>query len=281
MRISPFRSRRLVLFGVPALAVLTAAPGRPDSCCRADHETAACALERERAVRTAARIERDWPIAGVSPESDFLRALGGRLAAVADPGPGPWTFTVVHDRRPNAFSIGGGRVYVTDGTIAAADDEAEVAALIAHEMAHDLAGHFCTGTRTPAPSGAPVVTDVDPTREAEADRLSLKLLTAAGYDPSAAIDAAQRIVKGPGGDRRITALRTAVNGFPSGGTRTTRAFEALKHATTDHRTTERATPNDPDAPYYPRETAKGSDPPSPKPGSAGNVAKRRYPPEPN
>ena len=94
---------------------------------------------------------------------------------------------MVRDRSANAFAIGGGVVYVHDGTIAAARNEAEVAAVLAHEMGHELAGHFCGDTSwagllgdlfAAGPSDGRGIGSmrqtIDPAREHAADRLSLR-----------------------------------------------------------------------------------------------------------
>lgn len=57
----------------------------------------------------------------------------------------PWTFTVLDTPVVNAFAVPGGYVYVTRGLLALANSEAEVAAVIGHEVAHLTRNHV--GTR--------------------------------------------------------------------------------------------------------------------------------------
>src|SRR5262249_23582413 len=77
--------------------------------------------------------------------------------------------------------------------------EAEVAAILAHEMGHELAGHFRPGSGTKpwlggmrsSSSGKDEVIGsvhqrIDPEKELEADRISIEILRRAGYDPHAA-----------------------------------------------------------------------------------------------
>ena len=203
-----------------------------------------CRPEAGLARATAARIEREWPLRPDDAVTKFVRRLGRRLAEAAPESPYPWTFTVVRDRSANAFAIGGGAVYVHDGTIAAARNEAEVAAVLAHEMGHELAGHFCIVTSWPgllddlfprAPSDGRQVGSmrqtVDPARERAADRLSLPILEAAGYDPRAALDIAQRSAcDGPDLRRRTDELAVLVRGVSPGGARDLdrRAFDAAR-----------------------------------------------------
>jgi predicted Zn-dependent protease len=188
------------------------------------HETD-CDREDHLARETAARIEREWPLRPDDAVTEWVRRVGRRLARGAPDSPYPWTFRVVRDRSANAFAIGGGAVYVHDGTIAAARNEAEVAAVLAHEMGHELAGHFCSPGRSTgllaelfaALSGGREIgsmrQSIDPAREYTADRLSLPILVAAGYDPRAALDIARR----NGRDRRADDLLTLLRDVPRGG----------------------------------------------------------------
>jgi predicted Zn-dependent protease len=198
-------------------------------------EQPACRQEVRLARVTADRIEREWPLRPDDAVTGFVRGVGRRLAEAAPPWPYDWTFTVVRDRSANAFAIGGGYVYVHDGTIAEARNEAEVAAVLAHEMAHELAGHFCTvraGDASPGgwltdlfravPAGRRRVgslrQEIDPAREAEADRMSVSILRAAGYDPRAALAIAQRSACGGfGPERRSTRLGRILEGEDAAG----------------------------------------------------------------
>ena len=188
-------------------------------------QEADCTREDRLARATAARIEREWPLRPDDAVTDWVRRVGRRLAEGAPESPYPWTFTVVRDRSANAFAIGRGAVYVHDGTIAAARHEAEVAAVLAHEMGHELAGHFCgaasgaglLGHLFAAPSDGRRIGSmrqtIDPAREYTADRLSLPILAAAGYDPRAALDIARRT----GRDRRADDLLALLRDVPRGG----------------------------------------------------------------
>jgi predicted Zn-dependent protease len=213
----------------------------------------ACRQDVRLAHATADRIEREWPLRPDDEVTAFVRRLGRRLAEAAPPSPYDWTFTVVRDRSANAFAIGAGYVYVHDGTIAEAHNEAEVAAVLAHEMAHELAGHFCavrtgdTGAAgwladlfAGAPAGRRRVgslrQEIDPAREAEADRLSVSILRAAGYDPRAALTIAQRSACGGfGPERRSTRLGRILEGTDPGGRLDfdRGAFEAVQRRVTE------------------------------------------------
>ncbi|PIQ86424.1 MAG: hypothetical protein COV74_05020 [Candidatus Omnitrophica bacterium CG11_big_fil_rev_8_21_14_0_20_45_26] len=70
----------------------------------------------------------------------YLMSIGYRLAAVSERPHLPYKFFIVDDSRVDAFSAGGGYIYVTKGMLEFVDSEAELAAVLAHEIAHVAAG---------------------------------------------------------------------------------------------------------------------------------------------
>jgi beta-barrel assembly-enhancing protease len=92
--------------------------------------------------QNAVEAQRQLPMCN-SPRADaYLTELGKRLAhtntgAVEY----PWEFHCVNDRSINAFALPGGFVFVNRGTIEAADNEAELAAVMAHELSHVVLRH--------------------------------------------------------------------------------------------------------------------------------------------
>ena len=74
---------------------------------------------------------------------NYVNALGQSLVRAA-PAQRPgmqFTFDIVQDKNLNAFAIPGGHVYVNSGTIKAASNESELAAVIAHEIGHVVGMH--------------------------------------------------------------------------------------------------------------------------------------------
>ena len=200
--------------------------------------------ERARAELTAQRIEAEWPLADSGEAVKLIRKVTLRLTQAAPPEPGAWRITVIRDRSINAFAIGGYRIYVNEGTVAGAETEAELAAVIAHEMGHQLAGHFREdssgspgsfssglaklfgggGTDESDVSIGSVTQKLDLRKEFEADRISIRLLTDAGYDPHAALSIARRLrgvsaswASHLSNERRIEALEKLLVGVPAGG----------------------------------------------------------------
>lgn len=199
-----------------------------------------CANEGEQALKAARRIDREWPLFGHGDiPSVYIRTLGERLAQSTAQGRAvPWHFQVVRDRAANAYWIGGGFIYVTEGALNLVQTESEIAAILAHEMGHQLAGHLCQAPPTlwesfwslmgdwltPESSrevrrqGVGSLTQViDIAKELEADRLAVQILDRAGYDPRAVLAVARRL---PAGDsfhrlrdeRRIRALEDLLVG---------------------------------------------------------------------
>lgn len=212
-----------------------------------------CPGEADRAKATRQRIEQEWPLRGSGDESTrYVQSLGVRLAQ-ANPGAGgiPWRFALVRNLAANAFSIGGGFVYVTEGAVTFSRSEAELAAILAHELGHELAGHFCrqptTGssglfdlfgdTEDPSPSQeirtGSVRQTVDPRKEEQADRIAVAILQAAGYDPNALLRVARRLPAGGESHLpdplRVQNLQRLLTGLPErGNPPDSSAFQAVK-----------------------------------------------------
>ena len=77
-----------------------------------------------------------------SPETQYVQHLGRKLAAVIPQDKSwPYQFHVIPAADINAFALPGGPIFVNLGTIQAADNEAELAGVLAHEMSHVYMQH--------------------------------------------------------------------------------------------------------------------------------------------
>lgn len=122
-----------------------------------------------------------------------------------------WTFGVLDDPGYNAFAAPGGFVFVTRGLVERMRDESELAAVLAHEVAHVVQKHHLKALRANAQAGLltqllatqiPADRDaqglqhqllamgrevyargLDHSDELEADRMGVSLATASGFDP--------------------------------------------------------------------------------------------------
>jgi beta-barrel assembly-enhancing protease len=77
-----------------------------------------------------------------SVETQYVRQLGQKLVAVIPQQYSwPYEFHVVQQKEINAFALPGGPIFINVGTITAADNEAELAGVMAHEMSHVYMQH--------------------------------------------------------------------------------------------------------------------------------------------
>ena len=72
----------------------------------------------------------------------YIQSLGNELVIHADNTKFPFTFFVVNNQSINAFAFFGGHVGIHTGLFYHADDEAELAAVLAHEIAHVTQRHI-------------------------------------------------------------------------------------------------------------------------------------------
>jgi beta-barrel assembly-enhancing protease len=80
----------------------------------------------------------------------YVNQIGQRLVAVSDRSQLPFKFQVVKDGAVNAFATAGGYVYVTTGLIKTADNEAQLASVIGHEIGHIEGKHLLQQLRQTA-----------------------------------------------------------------------------------------------------------------------------------
>jgi len=93
--------------------------------------------------QAAGDAQRKLPMCNLPKADAYLTQLGKRLTDHLNTNgvQYPWEFHCVNDRSINAFALPGGYVFVNRGTIEAADNEAELAAVMAHELSHVALRH--------------------------------------------------------------------------------------------------------------------------------------------
>lgn len=158
----------------------------------------------------------------------YIGELGSRLWANSQKGPLPPRFHVVQDKELNAFAIPGGDVYVNTGTIMSADDEAELAGVIAHELGHvarrhgasqvsrqqgvDLVTQIALGDAAVAAQmvsgvvSSGVMFNYSREDEREADTIAINTLNRVGYDPLAMRDFFKKIKAKYGDTSKVMVL---------------------------------------------------------------------------
>ncbi|WP_180898325.1 M48 family metallopeptidase [Martelella soudanensis] len=137
-----------------------------------------------------------------------LAEIGKRLSAAA--GARPVTILVLNSAIPDAYIAPGEYIYLTRALLALTDDDSEIAAVVAHEMAHILSRHAEARSRLGRQAAissadiAAALPDSDRVRallaegsarvaalsrqqELEADAMAILLLAEAGYDPAALV----------------------------------------------------------------------------------------------
>jgi predicted Zn-dependent protease len=224
--------------------------------------------EAEIAQQLAGEVESKQRMLRDPEVEDYVRDLGTRLIGAIDRPPFRYRFRVVADRGVNAFGIGGGRIYVNAGLIAAADREGEVAAVLAHEIGHQVRRHVAKQISRQAvfdnlarvaigsnasqwislAAGLGITTGqlyLGREAEREADAVMVDLMSRAGYDPREAIAIFGKLRAVEGSDpgrvaeifsshpptrEREEAIRRAIDvrRLPAGLTRDSPRFQAVR-----------------------------------------------------
>ncbi|MFV0390022.1 MAG: M48 family metallopeptidase [Pyrinomonadaceae bacterium] len=158
----------------------------------------------------AAQVEQQAPMVDDPMVTEYINRVGQNLVLHSD-AKIPFTIKVIDSDEVNAFALPGGFFFVNKGLIIAADNEAELAGVMAHEIAHVaarhamenagknqllgyglLAGMILTGgiggaiiQNTAGLAQAMAFFKFSRGSEKEADSLGVQYLYASGYDPTA------------------------------------------------------------------------------------------------
>src|SRR3954469_25540750 len=89
----------------------------------------------------ATETEKQMPLVKDAQLNQYIQSLGHKLAAKAPGYQYPYNFKIVNQKEMNAFALPGGPVYVNLGTIQAAQNEAQLAGVMAHEISHVVMRH--------------------------------------------------------------------------------------------------------------------------------------------
>lgn len=163
------------------------------------------------------------------PETqEYIQGIGERLASQSTDGGGNFHYTVLKSDEFNAFAVSGGFVFIFSEDLLGTHTESELAGIMAHETAHITQNHLARGLQAQqqatmtslavmlatillgalgggggdaieggilASQGLAAQQQINFTRseEAEADRIGIQYLAAAGFDPEGMADAFERL----------------------------------------------------------------------------------------
>ncbi|MBP1752787.1 MAG: peptidase lipoprotein, family [Geobacteraceae bacterium] len=100
--------------------------------------------EKQLGSKFSAEVEKQQTVIKDPDVQNYVDRVGRRLLTGVQARDFDYTFKVIKDNDVNAFAVPGGHIYVNSGLIKAADNESELAGVMAHEINHAVARH---GTR--------------------------------------------------------------------------------------------------------------------------------------
>lgn len=200
----------VLALSVPAVSFAQSAP--------ANQAAPITAGERQQGAAATADITAEYGGAYNGRPAQYAERVGRRIAVQSGlaSDPGAFDVTLLNSSVDNAFAIPGGYVYVTRNLLALMNDEAELAAVLGHEIGHVAARHSAKRQRTATRNsilgalgqvlvgsvagnseigqlltrgigtGAQLATlSFSRAQETQADDLGISYLSRAGYDPAA------------------------------------------------------------------------------------------------
>lgn len=221
--------------GVVALVLLLASVGLSDdrTVLRPGFNLFSPEQDIQLGQKASAQVPRQFVLLNDKRVDDYLQQLGLRLAAHAPGYKYPYQYRCVNSEVLNAFALPGGYIFINRGVIENADDEAQLAAVMAHETSHVAlrhgtnqatkayaaqAGISIIGALVGGNDAASLMTQLfsggvvplvflkmSRTDESQADILGTQILHDAGYDPYAMAQFFKKI-QAAGGNQTIQFL---------------------------------------------------------------------------
>jgi Zn-dependent protease with chaperone function len=124
---------------IPALAVAPSTPQLPDP----GHSGMSREQQQKLGLQAMSEVYKQIPVLpDSSPVAQYVQHLGAKLVRqIPQPYTWPYQFHVIEQKEINAFALPGGPIFINVGTIAAAQNEAQLAGVVSHEMSHVYMQH--------------------------------------------------------------------------------------------------------------------------------------------
>ena len=189
--------------------------------------------EIEIARNNAAQFEAQTSFIDDAHLAAYLNGIVQRLSTHTEPRPFEYRLKVVSDSAVNAFTFGGGYLYVNAGLLARMENEAQLAMVLGHEIAHAAESHVTEGMKADAGinllgqlAGQAASGRIDPEvlaktyeysmnaainghgrgQESEADELGIEYMAKAGYDAREASGTFEALLKEYGDAEKLDAF---------------------------------------------------------------------------
>lgn len=154
----------------------------------------------------------------------YVNQVGQKLAAVSDVPNLPYEFVVLNNDTPNAWAMPGGKLAINRGLLVQLEDEAQLAAVLGHEIVHAAARHGASAKTQQMVVGAGALlagvaiaskkpeygilavgalavganawnSKYSRDHESDSDKYGIKYMVKAGYDPQGAVELQELFVR--------------------------------------------------------------------------------------
>ena len=212
-------------------------------------------------------IEKEYSVLKNAEVTAYVQSVGDRISRISDRSDIAYHFSVIEKDEINAFALPGGYIYIYTGLMKILDDEAQLAAVLAHEVGHVTARHSTERLTTMYGYSvlAGMILGDDPnfwaglaanlfsttgmlaysrSNEYEADKLGTTYASAAGYDPDGMVELLAKFIDTERGEpskleewlsthppstERMSRVRTIAGGMTTGGSlRNVSAYGKIK-----------------------------------------------------
>lgn len=231
IRINGMKIKHILFIGAVSLLAVLAACRTVPMTGRSQFVVASVEQEKEQGLTAFNQYKRQYKRSTNARYNAAMNSCAPAIVKATGNSEYDWEYTVFESSTQNAFCLPGGKIAVYSGLMGLMKNEAELAFVVSHEIAHALARHGSeqsswkklqslgaalisanSGNSSAASAFEKgtqlgVILPYSRTHEYEADQMGLMLMAQAGYNPSAAIEFWSRFTAG--------ADESALNGWMS------------------------------------------------------------------